>query len=387
MSTERLRVVIVGAGLGGLTLANLLRQCGDRFEITVFERDPSAHARPQGYSISLKDPGGLVSLRRLGLYDEVRTHSSVVERLRILAQSGRELLTLGEDPASPHVSLRVPRMELRDTLLRGLGADAVFGETCTGYTNDDGRPIVTFASGKEMGADLVVGCDGVHSVIRRQMIGDSRHYLGIASVRGRCTKAPPSLDLHGGPVLVLGNGSTLFLLEAGEGVGWSLTRRAPERQFEGLSPPELKEHAVAATRGWAPKFEHVVGESEPSELLSLGGFYDREPLAKARSQGVVLLGDAAHPMSPFRGEGANTAMQDALVLAGVLTKSGADLKATLSSYEREMLARSRKYILLSRKAAREMHSLHWLVQCVRNTKLRSANFFMKRYHPSSSDPG
>ena len=92
MSAERLRVLIIGAGLGGLTLASLLRQRGDRFDLQVFERDPSAHARPQGYSISLKDPGGLVPLRRLGLYDEVRTYSSVVERFTILTQNGRELV-------------------------------------------------------------------------------------------------------------------------------------------------------------------------------------------------------------------------------------------------------------------------------------------------------
>ena len=379
MRAERLRVVIVGAGLGGLTLANFLRQRCDAFDIKVFERDPGAHARPQGYSISLKDPGGLVPLRRLGLYDEVHTYSSVVETFAILAQDGRELLTLREDPTSPHVSLRVPRKELRDALLRGVREDVAFGETCTGYARNDDGPTVAFAGGKEVAADLVVGCDGVHSAIRKQMIGDARHYLGIASIQGRCAKAPLGLALEGGPVMVLGNASTLFMLKAEQGVGWSLTTRAPEKQFDGVCQAALKEHAVAATRGWAPKFESVVGGSDPSDLLSLGGFYDKEPLHKARTQRIVLLGDAAHPMSPFRGEGANMAMQDALVLADALVKSGANLEAALSCYEREMLQRSRKYVLLSRKAAREMHSTSWWVQYIRNAKLRVASFFMKRH--------
>jgi 2-polyprenyl-6-methoxyphenol hydroxylase-like FAD-dependent oxidoreductase len=383
MRAERLRVVVVGAGLGGLALANFLRQRGDAFDLKVLERDPGPHARPQGYSISLKDPGGLVSLRRLGLYDEVHTYSTVAEAFTILAQDGRELLALREDPTSPHVSLRVPRKELRDTLLRGVREDVAFGETCTGYARNDDSPTVSCAGGKDVAADLVVGCDGVHSAIRKQMIGDARHYLGIASIQGRCAEAPPSLALEGGPVMVLGNGSTLFMLKAGQGVGWSLTTRAPEKHFEGLSQAALKAHAVAATRGWAPKFEGVVGESDPSDLLSLGGFYDREPLRKARAQGIVLLGDAAHPMSPFRGEGANMAMQDALVLADALVKSGANLEAALSSYEREMLQRSRKYVLLSRKAAREMHSTSWWVRCIRNAKLRGANFFLNRHRRPS----
>jgi 2-polyprenyl-6-methoxyphenol hydroxylase-like FAD-dependent oxidoreductase len=84
-------------------------------------------------------------------------------------------------------------------------------------------------------------------------------------------------------------------------------------------------------------------------------------------------------MSPFRGEGANTAMQDALVLADALAKSEANLEAALSSYEREMLNRSRKYVLLSRDSAREMHSTNWWTQRIRNAKFRIADFFMKRH--------
>ena len=139
---------------------------------------------------------------------------------------------------------------------------------------------------------------------------------------------------------------------------------------------------MAATRGWATAFERVVSESDPSDLFSLGGFCDRNPLAKARKEGVVLLGDAAHPMSPFRGEGANTAMLDALVLADALAKCEVKLEVALSSYEREMLIRSRKYVLLSRNAAREMHSTDWWSQRIRNAKFRIADFFVKRHRHS-----
>src|SRR5437773_503042 len=79
MNAGRRTIVIVGGGLGGLTLANLLRQCRDAFDVNLFERDASANARAQGYNISLKDPGGLVPLRRLDLYDEVREYSRIVE--------------------------------------------------------------------------------------------------------------------------------------------------------------------------------------------------------------------------------------------------------------------------------------------------------------------
>ena len=178
--------------------------------------------------------------------------------------------------------------------------------------------------------------------------------------------------------MVFGNGSTLLLVSAQQGVGWSLTTHASEKQFDGLSQAALKEYAVAATQGWAPKFQKVIEGSNMSDLLSLGGFYDKDPAHKARIQSVVLLGDAAHPMSPFRGEGANMAMLDALVLADALLNRGTTLEGALSSYEREMLQRSRNYVLLSRNAAREMHSRNWWVQCKLKAKLRIANFFIKR---------
>jgi 2-polyprenyl-6-methoxyphenol hydroxylase-like FAD-dependent oxidoreductase len=260
----------------------------------------------------------------------------------------------------------------------GVRKNVNFGEICTGYSNRADRLTVTFASGKEVGAELLVGCDGVHSAIRNQMNGDTRHYLGIASLQGWCANAPASLALDGGPVMVLGRGSTLFMLKVKEGVGWSLTMRAPEKQFDGFSPAALTEHAVAATRGWAASFERVIDESDPGDMIALGGCYDKNPQTKACETGVALLGDAAHRMSPFRGEGANTAMQDSLVLAGALTNSELKMGAALSFYEREMLDRSRKYVLISRKAADEMHTTSWWVPCKRDAKLMIANFVVSR---------
>ena len=117
----------------------------------------------------------------------------------------------------------------------------VFGETCTGYGTQNGRIVVTFASGKEVVADLVVACDGVNSVIRNQMIGDVRDYLGIASIQGKCPTAPSIPALATGPVMALGSGSSLFMLKDGDGVGWSLATRAPEREFDSLCHAALKE--------------------------------------------------------------------------------------------------------------------------------------------------
>jgi 2-polyprenyl-6-methoxyphenol hydroxylase-like FAD-dependent oxidoreductase len=383
MNAGRLSLLIIGGGLGGLTLANLLRQRADGFDVSVFERDASPHARPQGYSISLKDPGGLVPLRRLGLYDEVRKHSSVVETFTFLAQDGSELMTLREDPASPQVPLRVPRKELRDILLRDVAEHLVFGEACIHYEMQGPKVAVTFASGNHVFADLVVACDGANSAIRKQMIGDSRIYLGISSINGQCAPARPTPSLDGGPVIVVGCGSSMIMIKDGGSVGWALTTRAQEKEFDGLPPSVLKERAVAATRGWAMEFQRVVLDSHPNALSALGGFYDKNPLTAARQEGIVLLGDAAHPMSPFRGEGANMAMLDALVLADALAAHQDNVEVALVSYEREMLKRSRKYVLLSRSSARELHSTSWWTQRLLKFKFRMANAAMKRLRPQA----
>lgn len=365
-----LQIIIIGAGIGGLTLANLLHQTDAAIAVQIFERDSAAHARTQGGTLGLKEHGGLDALRRLGMDEAMRAESQPVTRFTIMTQRGKPLLTLR---GHPH-SLRVPRAALRDLLLQDVHQMITFDTLCIGYTEQPGKSVVRFANGREETADVMVACDGVKSAIRRQLIGDRPHYLGLSAISGSVTIAERHPLLADGPILVIGEGVSLILDQQQDTIGWSLTLRTKQKELELLPPSALQERALVVTRQWYAPIREIVSSTPIEKLTYLGGFYDKEPLQHAHAGTLVLLGDAAHPMSPFRGEGANMAMRDALSFVDVLqTTHKGQMEHILARYEHEMLVRTRKFVLESRKAAREMHSQNPLTRSFLREKLRLAD--------------
>lgn len=371
-----LQIIIIGAGIGGLTLANLLHQTDSASCLRIFERDSAAHARMQGGTLGLKEQGGLGALRLLGMDEAIRAVSQPVTQFTILTQQGKPLLALR---GHPH-SLRAPRAALRDLLLRDVHQMITFDTLCTGYTEHQGKLVVRFANGREETADVVVACDGVKSAIRHQLIGDRPHYLGLSAISGSVATTERHPLLAAGPILVIGEGVSLILDQQQDAIGWSLTLPTKPKELEPLPPSALQERVRASTRRWFSPIHEIVSHTPIENISYLGGFYDKEPLQHARTGTLVLLGDAAHPMSPFRGEGANMAMRDALSFVDVLqTAKEGQLEQALARYEHEMLARTKKSILESRKAAREMHSRNPLTRSLLHGKLRLANRLLPRF--------
>lgn len=375
---RRLSIIIIGAGIGGLTLANLLHQIHPALDMRLFERDSAAHARLQGGTLALKAPGGLDALRRLGMEEEIRAVSQEVVQFTILTHQGKHLLTLR---GHPH-SLRVPRAPLRDLLLRDVHHLITFGTRCTGYTEREAQPVVQFADGREEIADVVVDCSGVKSAIRQQLIGDRPHYLGLSAISGNVIAPETYPWLATGPVLIIGEGASLILDQQQDTIGWSLTLRTRQKELEGQERSALRERVLAATRHWYPPIREIISATPCDTNTSLGGFYDRDPLQHACAGPLVLLGDAAHPMSPFRGEGANMAMLDTLSFVGNLPGGQLfhhdQLVQALASFEQDMLTRTRKAVLESRKAAQEMHSRNPVTRWLLQGKLRLANRFLSQ---------
>ncbi len=371
-----MNIIIVGAGIGGLTLGNLLHQAGQNIHFQIYERDADVHSRTQGYSISLREPGGLSALQRLGLYDDLRKFSPVMQNLSFYTSEGKLLMNLKEDPASPKATLRVPRAKLRDLLLRDIADCVRFNTPCVGYAQQDGELTVRLADGHEKPADLLVACDGVNSGIRQQMLGDAPHYLGISAISGAVTHVIDNPLLANGSVMIIGNGAALFLLKEDDATAWSFSMPVSKGEFENMPKPALRDRVVEATRGWTAPVPDLIQQTDP-EGLTVRGYYDRDPLTSARRDHVILMGDAAHPMSPFRGEGANNAMLDALSLADVLTASdGKSLDGKLAQWESEMLKRTRKAVLDSRQAALDLHTKNPVAGAVRNAKYRFFNWLM-----------
>jgi 2-polyprenyl-6-methoxyphenol hydroxylase-like FAD-dependent oxidoreductase len=368
-----LEVLVVGGGIGGLTLANALTRAR-QFRVTVLERDRDASSRPQGGSIGLRRKDGLAMLRRIGLHDQVEAIGRPAKDFRFVTTDGRVLLSLRAQPDHDQFVLQVSRARLRKVLLSGLPDDTVtWGARVLDVRQADGRVRVRLESGEERGADLVLACDGVRSAVRQQLIGDPPRGLGLATIGG--VTAP--LDhpmLARGSCMTLGVGCSMLTMEFGESeLNWAFTLRAREKQLASLSGAELRATVLQKVSGWHEPLAALVAATDEAQIR-VKDLYDRAPVGSCRRGRVVLLGDAAHPMSPFRGNGGNMAMVDALELADALIAAPArQLDRALAAYERGARARNRSAVLTSHKAAIQLHSTSRVSIWMRNAMYRVTN--------------
>ncbi|MGW4567497.1 FAD-dependent oxidoreductase [Streptomyces sp. NPDC004561] len=349
-----MRVSVVGAGLGGLCLAQGLRDAG--IEVDVYERDPAITARFQGYRLVL-DPVGFEALRSClpqrwhPLLDAV-VSDTYVERLALDAQLNK----IGElGPARSGIV--VDRHVLRHLLLTGLTVHT--GAALTGYdVLDDGRVEARFAQRDPATADLLVGADGVGSAVRQVLTPQTTpRDTGVRFVVGRTPLTEQFAGLsraYGGKIV--GDGVSLLLgamrfpvppKEAAEKLAPEVTlpdihdyvRWAMILPSNGsLGTLTAQEAALSRMKGWHPDLQALIEQADPDNgtLLSIGVV---EPGERWAPGPVTLLGDAIHATSPTGGNGANTALRDADLLRRCLVEAAEgrqDLLTAVDSYERQM---------------------------------------------------
>jgi 2-polyprenyl-6-methoxyphenol hydroxylase-like FAD-dependent oxidoreductase len=339
-------VTIIGAGLGGLTLARVLHVHG--FSATVYEAEPSPTSRTQGGMLDIHEHNGQRALRAAGLFDEFR--ELVLEgreATRVLDRHGAVLLDEPDDGTG--VRPEVQRGELRGLLLDSLPEGTVrWGHKVTGVRAlGAGRHEVTFADGSTDVTSLLVGADGAWSRVRPLLSDALPAYAGTSFIETYLFDAD---NRHPASAKAVGGGA-LFSVEPGKGIlahresGGNLHTYVilakPQDWFAGI---DFTDAAAAATRivaefeGWAPELTALITDGEtapvlrPLTTLPPGHRWDRTP-------GVTLLGDAAHLSVP-NGEGANSAMEDGAELGEALAAHPGDVEAALTAYERTLVARS-----------------------------------------------
>ncbi|QCX74009.1 FAD-dependent urate hydroxylase [Streptomyces sp. YIM 121038] len=341
-------VTIIGAGLGGLLLARVLRL--HDIPVTVYEADPSPAARTQGGMLDIHDHTGQLALKAAGLADEFR--GLVLEgrqALRLLDHSGTVLFEKDDDGTGR--SPEVQRGELRQLLLDTLPDGTVrWGHKATAVRAlAEGRHEVTFAQGAAAVTDLLVGADGAWSRVRPLLSDATPAYVGRSFVETRLydadTRHPATARAVGGGTLVAfdpaGNGTWLVAhREKGGALHAYVTLTKPQDWFTTL---DFTDTAAAAARiaeeyeGWAPELTALITASDvapvlrPLHSLPVGHRWDRVP-------GVTLLGDAAHLATP-NGEGANLALQDGAELGRAIAAHPGDIETALTEYERELFPR------------------------------------------------
>ena len=343
-------VSIIGAGLGGLTLARVLRVHG--IPATIYEAEPSADARTQGGLLDVHEYNGQLALEAAGLTGEFRAiiHQGG-EATRVLDQHGTVLLDEPDDGTGGRPE--VLRGDLRQILLDSLPGEMIqWGRKVTGVQPlGVGRHELTFADGPAVTTSLLVGADGAWSAIRPLLSGARPGYSGTSFIETYLFDAD---ERHPAAAQAVGDGA-LFAVAPGQGI---LAHREPGgvlHAYVALAKPQewiagidFTDAAATTARvaaefdGWAPGLTALITDSDTAPVprainaLPIDHRWDRVA-------GVTVLGDAAHLMSPFAGEGANLAMFDGSELGQAIAAHPRDAETALAEYERALFPRSAQF--------------------------------------------
>ncbi|MDM4718168.1 FAD-dependent monooxygenase [Micromonospora sp. WMMA1363] len=390
----RPRVLVVGGGIGGLCLAQGLRQAGIA-DVTVYERDTSAEGRMQGYRLRIS-PEGEAALREClprRAQDLLTATANDRHQLGLVAFDER-LNPLPaptfDDPRgdAPDRIDAVDRATLRRVLLAGIGDAVRFGKRFVRYEQAGGEVVAHFADGDRAVGDVLVAADGAHSAIRAQLCPDDNiQDLGVRAILSRTPRAvaiatglpeslrdrfvnvtaPDGLRLALMPMVFRTAPARAAVelwpgLEMGGSEDYYMSVFSVHKdllgltddEFFGLTGERLRQLVLDRTVGWHPDLRGVFAHAQPAETYPLA-LRATVPVRAWEPGPVIPLGDAVHLMPPTGGVGANTALRDASALCRALTavaRGEAALVEAATGYQAEMVRYATEAIEMSLKIAR-----------------------------------
>ncbi|WP_395056864.1 FAD-dependent oxidoreductase [Flavobacterium sp.] len=379
-------VAIIGAGIGGVALAVACLHRGIPF--TLYERDTDFAARSQGYGLTLQQASKAIEGFGIFSLDEgVISTKHVVHTTEgnVIGEWGIRKWMPSEVKTSPkRFNIHIARQSLRLALLEQLcGHDAVqWGHQLIDFKESINKEVdITFEVNgeiKKAKADLVVGADGIRSSVRNLLIGEDitpLRYLDCIVILGICPlsalEGVNSSLLDSATVFQTANGNErIYIMPyTKDSVMWQLSFPMSEKEAKALSAQgrqALKEEACQRTK-WHSPIPQIVAATLEAQISGYP-VYDRELLTSElldKSGPVTVIGDAAHPMSPFKGQGANQALLDALTLARSISKECNSFsqwrkngvrESVLTEFEAEMLERCAIKVKDSAEAAQFLHS-------------------------------
>lgn len=350
------RVAVIGGGIGGLTAALALHKAG--IEVSVYEAAPELKEIGAGVALH---PNAMRVLRALGLEDGVRkaagtsdwavTRHGITGRVISRTSRNQQAELYGINGATVH------RADLLDVLAAALDPGMVtLGKRCQSVTENGGAAAARFTDGTEIEADVIVGADGIHSAVRGSLFGpDDPRFTGkicyrsvvpAAAVTGQAPDAANAqwLGPHGTVVLYPLRGEELINVVA----HYDDENYRHESWIAECDRAEVLERY----RDWHQSLLRVFAAGTTWYKWAL---YDRDPIPRWTQGRVTLLGDAAHSMLPYLGQGACQAIEDGAVLATALTAEAADPAAALARYERARRPRASRVVLAARERGLSNH--------------------------------
>jgi len=356
MKLKNKQIAIIGGGPGGLTLARLLQLQG--VNVKVYERDSNQDARVQGSPLDLHEESGLAALRSAGLLDDFRANFMPgADRKQIMDEQCNLFFSdhenkLEENFGHEHFRPEIDRGVLRRILLESLNDGIViWGKQFVGLEEANTGWNIAFADGSSAYADLVIAADGASSKVRPYLTDIKPFYSGITMLEGNIVDAETNAPwiknlLKGGKIMAFGETENLLLGQKADGeigfyasfkadLDWTYGKTLNYSDRNELLTWFNEKYSKWST-GWQELFNQAVLPMVPRPIYCMP--LDQEWEAKPN---ITLIGDAAHVMPPFAGEGVNMAMQDALELSEFLGSEKYDtILQAIEVYEHRMRKRA-----------------------------------------------
>lgn len=351
MLLQNKQIAIVGGGPAGLALANLLQM--ERVDVKVYERDVNREVRVQGATLDLHEGTGLEALKRAGLLDEFyKNHRPVASKMRLtdgllnIAFDDHDFATFTSETRP-----EIDRAPLRNMLLNRLKPGTVVWDShFVSMKKEKNGWRLHFKNGTNAYADMVIAADGANSTVRPYLSNIKPIYSGITLIEGNIYNAgkyAPKLFAFakGGKVMAFdderfvgygtkGDGSIMFVANFKTHENW-----LAESGIDFNNKEQVLEWFKQEFANWSDEW-HEFFTNDAVYFIPRPQYYFPLDQSWETQENLTMIGDAAHRMPPYAGEGANVALQDAFELAECLTGNQfADIKTAIAHFEKEMIAR------------------------------------------------
>jgi salicylate hydroxylase len=364
-----LQVAVIGGGIGGLTAARaLLRR---DFEVRVYESSPELKEIGAGVALG---PNAMKALRSLDLEDPVRAagYQSKFQHLR--TWKGRLISTTDATVTAQRFGANactIHRADLLDVLARSVPSDVVtLSARCRAVTPTASGATARFTDGTQIEADIIVGADGIHSAVRESLFGpDAPRFTGKICYRSVIAVADlPQQRIEPYEGLWLGPHGTLVIygVRRGELINVVAHYDDATYQHESWIAECDRSEILGRYRGWHSSLREVF---EAGRTWYKWALYDRDPMSAWTSGRVTVLGDAAHPMLPYLGQGAGQAIEDGCVLAAAVDRLAEEPEAALALYEASRRPRASRVVLTSRARGNANHLVSPFAALVRDARI------------------
>jgi len=361
------KIAIIGAGPGGLTLARLLQM--DGFNVKVYERDNDENARPKGATLDLHEESGLAALREAKLMDAfMANYRPGADRTRIIDQNGNIVFEDSDiqnrEAFRPEIDRGPLQKILLDSLIKGT---VIWDSHFEALTPSNGSWLIGFKNGISVQADIVIAADGANSKIRPYITPIKPFYSGISIVEGAIyssATACPKMHalLNGGKIFAMGDEKSLIVSSKGDGSLVFYTGcHTPENwaKTSGIDFSDknqvinwFKNEFSTWDSMWLELFENASTAFVPRPQYCMPLDQHWETVSN-----LTMLGDAAHLMPPYAGEGVNMAMLDALELSQCFKDNCFNTpKEAIAAYEKQMLKRASETADITMQSTMALHS-------------------------------